>query len=159
VLDDDLIVREGLPAVLDGLVAQPGRWDVAKLSRVHSGTPVPVGEVAAGHRLAVMLTRCTGSSAYVVNRRAAGAYLRGLLPMALPYDHVFDQGWRFGLKVRLVVPAPCTHDEAAASTILGPEGSRKFHWTRRLPAYAYRWRTESRRFVRGLSEVVREVTA
>jgi hypothetical protein len=43
---------------------------------------------------------------------------RGLLPMSLPYDHVFDQGWRFGLKVRLVTPTPCGHDEEIATTIV-----------------------------------------
>ena len=49
---------------------------MVKLSAVHSGTPVPYLEVAPGHRLAVMLSRCTGASAYVVNRRAAEAYLK-----------------------------------------------------------------------------------
>ena len=28
---------------------------------------------------------------------------------SLPYDHVFDQGWRFGLKFRLVTPTPCAN--------------------------------------------------
>lgn len=35
---------------------------------------------------------------------AALAYRADLLPMHLPYDHVFDQGWRFGLKVRYCRP-------------------------------------------------------
>ena len=52
------------------------------------------------------------------------AVLRGLLAMQLPCDHVFDQGWRFGLKVRLVTPTPCTHDDRIASTIDGTPGQR-----------------------------------
>ena len=132
VLEDDVRLHASLPAVLHGLMAHATRWDVAKLSAVHSGTPVPVLEVAPGHALAVMLSRCTGSSAYLMNRRAAQAYASGLLPMSLPFDHVFDQGWRFGLKFRLVTPTPCGHDEQIASTIVAPPGaSRKFHWTRR----------------------------
>ena len=154
VLEDDVLLHDSLPAVLNGLLAHRGRWDMVKLSAVHSGTPVPVLPVAPGHTLAVMLSRCTGSSAYLVNRRAAQAYLRnpgGLLPMSLPYDHVFDQGWRFGLKVRLVTPTPCGHDEHIASTIVSPPGAaRKFHWTRRLPAFAWRLRNELRRLVYGL---------
>jgi glycosyl transferase family 25 len=90
---------------------------------VHRGTPVPYLEVAPGHQLAVMLSRCTGSSAYLMNRRAATAYAQGLLPMSLPYDHVFDQGWRFGLKFRLVTPTPCGHDER----------SHPPSWRRRAP--------------------------
>ncbi len=170
VLEDDVLLLRSLPAVLHGLLAHPARWDMVKLSAVHSGTPVPVLEIAPGHQLAVMLSRCTGSSAYLVNRRAAAAYLRGdrddgegegdsggLLPMRLPYDHVFDQGWRFGLKVRLVTPQPCSHDEQIASTIVSPPGvTRKFHWTRRLPAYAYRLGNESRRLAYGLASALRE---
>jgi glycosyl transferase family 25 len=164
VLEDDVLLQPTLPAVLQGLAAHAGRWDMVKLSAVHSGTPVPVLQLAPGHALAVMLSRCTGSSAYAINRRAAEAYLRGqvgngdgLLPMSLPYDHVFDQGWRFGLKVRLATPTPCGHDEHIASTIVTPPGmTRKFHWTRRLPAFGYRLGNETRRLLYGLRESLRE---
>ncbi|MCY7315113.1 MAG: glycosyltransferase family 25 protein [Rubrivivax sp.] len=157
VLEDDVLLHDTLPAVLQGLMAQPQRWDVAKLSAVHSGTPVAYARVAPGHQLAVMLSRCTGSSAYVLNRKAATAYVQGLLPMSLPYDHVFDQGWRFGLKFRLVTPTPCAHDEAIASTIVTPPGlRRKFHWTRRLPAFAYRMVNELRRVAYGVTQALRE---
>jgi len=157
VFEDDVRLRDSLPAVLRGLMAEPGRWDMVKLSAVHSGTPMPVFSIAPGHQLAVMLSRCTGASAYMVNRRAAEVYARELLPMSLPYDHVFDQGWRFGLKVRLVTPTPCEHDDQTASTIGIPAGvSRKFHWTKRLPAFAYRLGNESRRLAYGLRQLLRE---
>jgi glycosyl transferase family 25 len=166
ILEDDVLLKDSLPAVLQGLMANPGRWDMVKLSAVHSGTPVEVLQLSPGlapqHHLAVMLSRCTGSSAYLVNRRAAQAYLRepgGLLPMQLPYDHVFDQGWRFGLKVRLVTPTPCGHDSEIASTIVAPPGdSRKFHWTQRWPTYAYRLRNELRRLGYGLAQTLLEKT-
>jgi glycosyl transferase, family 25 len=106
-----------------------------------------------------MLSRCTGASAYLVNRRAAQTYVQGLLPMSLPYDHVFDQGWRFRLKFRLVTPTPCKHDEAIASTIGATSltnRSRKFHWTKRLPAFAYRLSNEWRRLVYGVTQALRE---
>ena len=157
VLEDDALLHASLPAVLQGLMRQPARWDVAKLSAVHSGTPVPCSDVSPGHRLAVMLSRCTGSSAYLMNRRAAQSYLDGLLPMSLPYDHVFDQGWRFRIKFRLVTPTPCGHDEQIASSIVAPPGgSRKFHWTKRLRAYRYRLGNEARRLAHGLGQLLRE---
>ena len=157
VLEDDVVLHDSLPAVLQGLLAHPARWDMVKLSAVHSGTPVPVLAVAPGHQLCVMLSRCTGSSAYLMNRRAAQAYARGLLPMTLPYDHVFDQGWRFGLKVRLVSPTPCGHDDRIASNIAAPPSRlRKFHWTRRLGTHAFRVRNEWRRLVYGLAQTLRE---
>lgn len=156
VLEDDALLTPALPAVLRGLIANPTRWDMVKLSAVHSGTPQPVLEVAPGHHLAVMLSRCTGSSAYAINRAAAERYLAELLPMSLPYDHVFDQGWRFGLKVRMVTPTPCLHDQQIATTIATPGASRKFARHRRLRAFAYRIGNEWRRLVYGLRETWRE---
>lgn len=161
VLEDDVLVTERLPVAIDGLLGHAERWDMVKLSAVHSGTPRRVLEVAPGQHLAVMWSRCTGSSAYLMNRRAAAAYLdpqRGLLPMQLPYDHVFDQGWRFGLKVRLLVPTPCIHDEETASTIAAPSGapSRKFHWTQRLSTYRYRLGNEWARLLYAARESWRE---
>ena len=157
ILEDDALLHNSLPAVLQGLMDKADRWDVAKLSAVHSGTPVTYAVVAPGHRLAVMLSRCTGSSAYLLNRRAAQSYAEGLLPMSLPYDHVFDQGWQFGIKFRLVTPTPCGHDDQIASSIVAPVGaSRKFHWARRLPAYAYRLGNEWRRLVYGLTQILLE---
>ncbi len=155
ILEDDVLLHETLPSVLQGLLACSARWDVVKLSAVHSGTPVPYLQVAPGHSLAVMLSRCTGSSAYVLNRGAADAYIAGLLPMSLPYDHVFDQGWRFGLKYRLVTPTPCGHDQEIASTIVaGP--NRKFPKWRRLSTYAYRLGNELRRARYGLTHALLE---
>jgi glycosyl transferase, family 25 len=160
VLEDDALLSDSLPAVLQGLLQHPARWDMVKLSAVHSGTPVPVLDVAPGHQLAVMLSRCTGSSAYLMNRRAATAYLQGLLPMQLPYDHVFDLGWRFGLKVRLVTPTPCQHDEQIPTTIeTAASATRKFRWTRRLAAHRYRLGVELRRLSYGLGSLLREKTA
>jgi len=160
VLEDDVMLHHSLPAVLQGLMAHADRWDAVKLSAVHRGTPVKVLEVAPGHHLAVMLSRCTGSSAYIMNRKAAEAWLRepgGLLPMSLPYDHVFDQGWRFGLKFRLVTPTPCGHDDQIATTIVSPPGKpRKFHWSRRFPTYLYRLGNESRRLAYGLRNALSE---
>jgi glycosyl transferase, family 25 len=156
VLEDDVLLTPALVPVLQGLLTHAGRWDMVKLSRVHSGSPRPCLEVAPGHHLAVMLSRCTGSSAYLVNRRAAQAYVDGLLPMTLPYDHVFDQGWTFGLQVRMVSPTPCIHDEDIATTITTGGASRKFAWWRRLSAHAYRLGNELRRVRYGLREIWRE---
>lgn len=160
VLEDDVLLHDSLPAVLQGLMQNAGRWDAVKLSAVHRGTPVRVLEVAPGHHLAVMLSRVTGSSAYIMNRKAAAAWLKqpgGLLPMTLPYDHVFDQGWRFGLKFRLITPTPCGHDDQIPTTIVSPPGQpRKFHWSRRFPTYLYRLGNESRRLAYGLRHALAE---
>jgi glycosyl transferase family 25 len=108
-----------------------------------------------------MLSKCTAASAYLVNRRAAGAYLRpqgGLLPMTLPFDHEFDRAWRYGLKLRLVTPVPCQHDDVVPSTIGTPASApdRKFRGIRRWPTHAWRLGNELRRLGYGLGQLLRE---
>ena len=147
----DLPYEQRLVEIFQGEQHKP------EFQALNPGGTVPVLEVAPGHSLAVMLSRCTGSSAYLMNRRAAQAYAQGLLPMSLPYDHVFDQGWRFGLKVRLVTPTPCGHDDQIVSNIGAPPShARKFHWTKRLSTHAFRARNEWRRLVYGLTQALRE---
>ena len=147
VLEDDVVPGPELMAVVQALMSHPDRWDMVKLSAVHSGSPVRVLKLTADCWLAVMFSSCRGSSAYLVNRDAARSYLERLLPMTVQVDHVLDQGWRFGIKVRLATPPPALHDQTVASTIAQAPGggSRKFHWSRRLPSYLYRLGNETRR--------------
>jgi len=158
ILEDDVMPQPALAEIVRTLTGMPERWDMVKLSAVHSGTPIPTQPLGGPHHLAVMLSRCTGSSAYLVNRRAAKAYLAGLLPMSLPYDHEFDKGWKYGLKIRRVVPEVALHDMGAASTIsqAATTPSRKFRWHKRLAAHRYRLGNELRRLSHGLMQVCKE---
>jgi len=154
ILEDDVKPTAALPEVLRSLMAASGRWDMVKLSAIHSGTPVGVLDVGQGHQLGVMFSRCTGSSAYVINRTAAQRYVQQLLPMQLPYDHAYDRGWVYGLKVRRVFPEVCVHDDQVVSTIGNPGPSRKFPWHRRLPTYIHRLRTEWARLRYGVAQLL-----
>lgn len=156
ILEDDIILTSKVTAALAGLTAYADRWDMVKLSAIHSGTPQPYLEIAPKQWLRVMLSRCTGSSAYLINRKAATAYLAKLLPMELPYDQVFDQGWHLGIKVRLLTPVPCVHNNDAPTTIVSAIPSRKFHWSQRTPMLVYRLKNEFRRVAYGIAELIRE---
>jgi glycosyl transferase family 25 len=152
ILEDDVKPTYALPEVLERLMAAAARWDMVKLSAIHSGSPVGVLDMGQGHQLGVMFSRCTGSSAYVVNRVAAQRYAERLLPMQLPYDHAYDRGWVYGLKVRRVFPEVCVHDDLVESTIGNPGPSRKFHWSRRWRTYGYRLKNELRRLGYGAGQ-------
>ncbi len=171
VLEDDVGLTPDVPAILEALAAQAGRWDMVKLSAVHRGTPQAVARLSERHHLTVMLSQCTGSSAYVVNRHAAQVYLERLLPIRLPYDHAYDRGWAMGLKVRRVDPLVALHDDLIESTITsvaqasgeaGATGAvmsprdRVLPWYRRFPTYGWRLVNELRRVTHGLVSVWRE---
>lgn len=143
ILEDDAILEDGFSQVVQYLSHHPKPWDMVKLSGVHSGTPCAVSTINDQYRLSVMFSKCTCSSAYMLNRKAAEAYNQGLLPMSLPYDHEFDKGWTYGIKVRAVTPFVVIHNEQAPTTIVATSTiSRKLAGLHRLPAYGYRLKTE-----------------
>lgn len=153
VLEDDVQLGPDLKRVLVGLLMQHEQWDVVKLSGIHSGTPLVLSALDDFYSLAVGLSRYTGASCYLVNRFAAEAYAKDLLPMTLPYDHEYDQAWMRGIRLRMVVPAPCIHSFDMGS-VLHPVGVSRpnFHWTRRWGTVAWRTLNECRRLIHGLSQ-------
>ena len=147
ILEDDAIFGEGFVDAVHELMRHPKKWDMVKLSGVHSGTPVAVLTLNSKYDLAVMFSKCTCSSAYLINRKAAQAYSEKLLPMTLPYDHEFDLGWKYQIQVRAVSPFPVIHNEAVATTIVGGSvPNLKFRGCKRWPTHLYRLRTEFSRF-------------
>lgn len=155
ILEDDALLEDGFISVVQYLSHHPGQWDMVKLSGVHSGTPCAVSTINDQYRLSVMFSKCTCSSAYMLNRKAAEAYNQGLLPMSLPYDHEFDKGWTYGIKVRAVTPFVVTHNEQTPTTIVATSSiSRKLAGLQRLPAYGYRLKTELCRLGYALSQYI-----
>lgn len=149
ILEDDVQISSRLPEVLKALAASAADWDMVKLSGVHSGTPVKLKSLGGDSYLAVTLTPYTGSSAYVINRHAAQKFADGVLPMRVPYDHEFDRGWHWKLKIRTAMPSACGHDQSGESMINTTAVNRKFHWTKRLPALSWRLHNQWCRLVYG----------
>ena len=52
----------------------------------------------------------------MVNRTAALKLTAGLLPMTVPYDHEFERAWKYGFKLRALLPCPVSR-RAFPSTI------------------------------------------
>lgn len=165
VLEDDVVVGQDFRPVVDALIRQASQWDMVKLSGIRAGAPQPLVPLTPEHDLCVMLLSSTGSSAYVVNRRAARTYLEQLLPMQLPYDHAHDRGWALGLKVRKVHPEVCTHsyDQGSTIDVAPPAGQRteavKLPWYQRLSVYRYRMANQTRRLVHGVATYLRHIGA
>jgi glycosyl transferase family 25 len=159
ILEDDVELGTDLPLVLTQVIAQANRWDMIKLSGIHSGTPLKVLRFdQTPYSIAVATTSYTGASCYLVNKKAARIMVETLLPMQLPYDLAYDRAWKTGLKVRMVTPAPCEHSFAMGS-VLHPEGvvRANFHWTKRLRTYAWRIKNDLQRFAYGLSQYLKEI--
>ncbi len=146
ILEDDANINQGFKDIIYDIIKIQEHWDMVKLSGAHRGTPLKLLEISDEYTLTVLLTKCTGSSAYILKRTAAQKYLQSILPMQLPYDHEFDKGWKYGLKVRAITPFPISHENEALSTI-GNTKNMKFKWYRRTTTYQYRLKNELSRLI------------
>lgn len=161
VLEDDVVLGADFVPVVEALARDSSQWDMVKLSGIRPGAPRPIKALIPGRDVCVMFSKCSGASAYVVNRKAAQTYLDRLLPMQLPFDHVFDRGWALDIKVRKVHPEVCTHSYDQGSTIdlAPPVGQRteavKLPWYQRLSVYRYRLGNECQRLVYAVGSYVR----
>lgn len=106
ILEDDVTLSDDLQQVLGALSACPDQWDLVKLFATHPAGIIPRHRLGGRYRLVSLAFRHGSAAAYVVNRKAAARLVAGLLPMTVPYDHEFDRAWKYGLKLRAVMPFP-----------------------------------------------------
>lgn len=129
ILEDDVVLGPDTARLVETLTAEsaPDDWDMVKLAGNNRLRALTLRPLAGRFRLGVPWTRCLGSAAYLVNRRAAQRYLDRMLPMTVLYDHAFDRGWALGLRTRIVVPPPASgrsSDLSRQSTIDTPDRPR-----------------------------------
>ena len=115
ILEDDVFLPHDLPEVLDGLF-KADDWDLVKLYATHPGGVIPRRDLTRDHRLVSLAFRHGSACAYVVNRTAATKLLAKLLPMTVPYDHEFERSWKYGFRLRAILP-PAVQRVSVASTI------------------------------------------
>ena len=106
VLEDDVDLPDNLPDVLTALDGCREHWDVVKLYATHPGGIITRRALDGRHRLVSLAFRHGSAAAYLVNRTAAARLVAGMLPMTVPYDHEFDRAWKYGYRLRAVLPLP-----------------------------------------------------
>ena len=112
ICEDDIVPGENFEEVLAGALGYARHWNVLRVTGLGEGVPWRVRALGGGYDLCISLGRVKGAGAYVVDRVAARAFVDGLLPMWLPFDHAVDREWRFGLRAAYVLPFPCSQTEA-----------------------------------------------
>ena len=101
------------------------------------GFSVRTAKLSVGLDVVGYFGKQTGTVAYLINRKAAGAYVANLLPMRLPIDHAFGQPWVFGIRMRGVRPFPVKTGDFESD--IGKTGL-KYKWHRRWRTYGSRLR-------------------
>ena len=137
ICEDDLYPKEDAVPAINRLMETANFWNIARVTGLSPGTPWKVASLGEGYSLNVQMGRLKGCGAYIVDRKAAGAFVKGLLPMWLPWDHAADREWPFGLKAVSVSPFPISQtEEKFTSEIQGnsqPRLSSKERWSSTYP--------------------------
>jgi len=156
ICEDDLYPKANLEEFLENLMKTSAHWNVARLSGLTAGTPFKVAALGGDYSLNVQLGRLKGCGAYIVDRKAARAFVTGLLPMWLPWDHAADREWILGLKAVSISPFPISqNEETFASAIQGNAQRRLSSFRRWCTTYPYQIKNEISRWChRGLSAII-----
>lgn len=133
ICEDDLSPGPGLDGVLARLMTMSDRWNMVRLAGLKLGRPLGITDLGGGYSLTVPFHRFKGTGAYLIDRKAAEALVRGLLPMWLPYDHALDREWVHGFTVASVAPFPISQTEEEFAS--GIQGNAQRHLSRSV-----RWR-------------------
>ncbi|WP_090140472.1 glycosyltransferase family 25 protein [Limnohabitans sp. DM1] len=145
VLEDDAIVPTDFLSLVEALIVSPACGDMTMLYGNRPGLAVKTARLGDGkHDVVGYFGKQTGTVAYLINRKAARAYVDNLLPMRLPIDHAFGQPWVFGIRMRGVRPFPIQTGQFQSD--IGQTG-HKFKWHRRIATYRSRFATVFRRIV------------
>jgi glycosyl transferase, family 25 len=151
--EDDLTLQPDFESALESAMKHSKHWDVLRLTGLSNGQPHQVTDLGGGYSLQVSMGRLKGTGAYVVNRKAAKAWVKGLLPMRLPIDHAVDREWVQGLRAAYIQPFPASQTESGFRSSIQVGKSLKMpKWKRYIAAYPYQAFNEiSRWLFRGLS--------
>ncbi|MEA3186445.1 MAG: glycosyl transferase, family 25 [Chthoniobacter sp.] len=111
ICEDDIVPEPKLDEVVKAALRHARFWNVLRLSGLSAGKPWMLTRLHDEFSLCLHTQRLKGAGAYIVDRRAAQAFVNGLLPMKLPFDHAMDREWVFGLTAAAVTPFPISQTE------------------------------------------------
>ena len=155
ICEDDIFVNPDLENVIAAALQERTSWNILRLTGLYLGNTVSVKKLTGEYSLAVQLGRLKGAGAYILDRKAAEAFVKHLLPMWLPWDHAFDREWFFGLKALSVTPFPISQTrEHFPSAIQKHSQPKLSNLQRSLTTYPYQIFNELTRYLFRLSALV-----
>lgn len=156
IAEDDITLRADFDLVVAKALAYSRYWNILRLTGLSEGHPMRIFSLCDDYRLCVNLGRLKGAGAYMVDRRAAGALLKHLLPMRLPYDHAIDREWFWGLRAAYVLPFPVSQTQSDFLSSVQPGIYPTLSPIRRaLTTYPYQAANESARWFFRLGSALR----
>lgn len=148
ICEDDLHPTPELARVLEQLMKTSQHWNIARLAGLKFGCFSSITPLCGGYSLVVPLQRLKGTGAYLIDRKGAAAFMKGMLPIFLPFDHAIDREWCHGIQMVAVAPFPISQtEEEFSSAIQGNSQPRLSASLRRRYTYPYQIKNEICRYL------------
>ncbi len=132
VLEDDVTVVTEFPAVIRDLLAAPVAWDVVRFLDYEKVQKADGRDICvlptAPYKLSRIPMLSGGAYGYMLNLKAAQAFLRHMKKTAIPVDTLQGYVWKTGLETFVLRPSPVSTDLYNDSTI----GNTRFDKTTQL---------------------------
>ncbi len=151
IFEDDAVLSDKLPSVLQVLEKRPFRFDIVKLNRRSKKKKfVPCHELSTGHQVGRVRFSDYGSEGYVITREAARHFLESTPKMIREIDQSISRFWDNGLNVFYLDPPIALQDEQKESQIERDRVSSRRNQKRKINMAEVAWR----RIVTGLAREV-----
>lgn len=148
ICEDDLFLQPDCKEVLEEALTYSSHWNILRLTGLRQGRFLRVKSLAGKYFLTLHFGRLKGAGAYLIDRKAAAAFLEKLLPMWLPWDHALDREWNFGLKALAITPFPISQTEEKFESGIQKAAQQKLSALQRcLTTYPYQAINETLRFL------------
>ena len=120
ILEDDVFIEPAFPQIIREIIQSPVKWDVIRFLAYDKVQKIGRDVFALPskpHVLARIPTTSGGAYCYMVNQKAARAFLHHMQKNVLPVDILHGYVWRTGLETFILRPSPVAADLMNESTI------------------------------------------
>ena len=121
VLEDDIEIADGLPAILEALADAPADWELVRLSGLRARKGRKIAEITPGYSVVRLLNVACGTQAYLLNRQGAEKLAAYGKKIVRQVDVMLDRYWDNGLRIMAVQPYPVQPSHNFDSTIGPPQ--------------------------------------
>jgi glycosyl transferase, family 25 len=101
ILEDDISFD---PQLLNKAIAEltsihySKKWDVVTFLKNSTGDTVSIAKILKNYDLNLTFKNVSGANAYIINRKAASAYVNHFFPIKMPVDLYYSKAHEFGIK-------------------------------------------------------------
>lgn len=137
VLEDDVLLSNDFPEVVEALCAMDRQWDFVRLFEMFSEKQFHPQRINGNYQLIDYLQQPKGTQGYLLNRHAAQILLDYTEVMWHAIDNAIDRDWEHGLWLKGITPDLLTH-QLEFETTLGTWHKLHLPWQRKIARELYR---------------------